>query len=70
MDDVDRAQAQEQRWQEQALAQQRQFRPQPVNRATRCLNCDEHLPPVVADQPPLRWCDADCRDDWNKRQRL
>ena len=70
MDDIDRAQAQEQRWQEQALAQQRQFRTQPVSSATRCLNCDERLPPQVEDQPLLRWCDADCRDDWNKRQRL
>lgn len=27
-----------------------------------CLNCDE---PV---QHPRRWCDAECRDDWEKER--
>lgn len=25
-----------------------------------CLYCDERL------APPLRWCDKDCRDDWQR----
>lgn len=28
-----------------------------------CLNCDE----VVEE--PRRWCDADCRDQWERRKR-
>lgn len=27
----------------------------------RCHNCDEHIP------YPNRWCDSDCRDDWEAR---
>ena len=26
-----------------------------------CLNCGEKL-----DNPLARWCDADCRDEWEK----
>jgi hypothetical protein len=29
-----------------------------------CYNCDEPLP------SPLRFCDSDCRDDHEKRQKL
>jgi hypothetical protein len=25
-----------------------------------CLNCEDKL------APPLRWCDSDCRDDWQR----
>ena len=28
-----------------------------------CLNCEAHL------MPRQRWCDAGCRDDWEKAQR-
>ncbi len=27
----------------------------------KCLNCHADL------DPPLRWCDGDCRDDWQAR---
>lgn len=27
----------------------------------KCLNCQAEL------EPPLRWCDSDCRDDWQAR---
>lgn len=27
-----------------------------------CLNCDAPLPPGA------RWCDCDCRHDWERRQ--
>lgn len=30
----------------------------------RCFNCQEAL-----DDPETRFCDTDCRDDWQKRQR-
>ncbi len=29
----------------------------------RCLHCDEPI------DPPRRWCDAGCRDDYEKAQR-
>lgn len=29
-----------------------------------CLNCGEPL------KPGLRWCDADCRDDWQRYHAL
>lgn len=36
----------------------------PVIAATgSCLCCDHPLP------PERRWCDADCRDEWQKRTR-
>ena len=28
-----------------------------------CFNCDARL------KPGLRWCDAPCRDDWEKQRR-
>ena len=28
-----------------------------------CLNCGERL------DAPRRWCDADCHDDWDRRER-
>ena len=30
----------------------------------RCYNCDESVP------VPHRFCDADCRDDWEKRNKV
>lgn len=32
-----------------------------VEATGRCLNCDNAL-----DDPTQRWCDGDCRDDWEK----
>ena len=29
----------------------------------KCLNCEEAL------DPPKRWCDLDCRDDWQRRSK-
>lgn len=29
-----------------------------------CYNCESFL-----DDPDARWCDADCLEDWGKRQR-
>lgn len=30
----------------------------------QCLNCEEFIP------APKRWCDADCRDRWEREQGL
>lgn len=27
----------------------------------KCLNCHTEL------EPPMRWCDTECRDDWQAR---
>lgn len=31
-----------------------------------CLNCDQPFDP---EDDQRRWCDADCRDDWELRHR-
>lgn len=42
------------------------FRRAPGPEATgRCLHCDEEL-----FSRDLRWCDAQCRDDWQARERV
>lgn len=35
-------------------------KPEGPSATGRCLNCEEKLPPGV------RWCDADCRTDWER----
>ena len=35
-----------------------------------CLFCFEKLPPNVLAAVDPRWCDADCRDEWQRRVRL
>lgn len=40
-----------------------QRRPDGPAATGHCLNCDAHL------APKQRWCDAGCRDDWEKSQR-
>lgn len=32
----------------------------------RCLYCGAKLP---RRKQPMRWCDADCRDDWQDEQK-
>ena len=63
MDDIDRATAENERWLQRVLAQRK---PQTVLIANGfCHNCHEPL----ADQE-RRFCDADCRDDWQLRTKL
>lgn len=38
-------------------------KPEPPVASGRCLNCGELLP-----ESGSRWCDADCKFDWEKRQ--
>lgn len=53
----DQASDREEQFREAAL----QTRKPEVPKATgRCLNCDEPT--------PGRFCDTDCRDDWQKRE--
>jgi hypothetical protein len=38
----------------------------PITASTHCLSCDA---PLVQDIDfPRRWCDAACRDDWERRK--
>ena len=69
MDDGDFAERQEQLWRDLALAAHRN-RPKPavIVLTKNCLNCGEPLPATQLTAPH-RWCDADCRDDWQARQR-
>lgn len=41
----------------------------PVLATGHCLNCDAPLEASVLDVE-MRWCDHDCRDDWQKRIKL
>ncbi len=66
MDEADRAEAQEQKWRDLSIAKARSHHTHKVV-VTHCQNCGEALPAPTADVRS-RWCDADCRDDWQKRQ--
>jgi len=61
MDIADLAEEQIERWLALAVASRQPHGPMAVG---RCLNCDEPLP------LSRRWCDAGCRDDWERRSRL
>lgn len=58
MDEVDKAQEREQEIRDHALSQR-----EPVLLVIEmCYNCKTPLP------RPLRFCDAECRDDWEYRK--
>lgn len=54
-DASDLATAHEELLRESALQLRKASAPEPCG---ACLNCGEPL------EPGLRWCDTDCRDDW------
>lgn len=56
-DDADRAAEQQEMLLAAALARRAQAGPVATG---YCLHCGEPL------APNLRWCDADCRDDWQR----
>ena len=60
MTDDDRASEQEQMARDALLTLRKPEGPTPSG---HCLNCGEDLPAGV------RWCDADCRVDWEARTR-
>lgn len=62
MDDADRADAIQTEMLQRRIANSSQSRPD-IPYAGECYNCLEPL------NPPLRFCDADCRDDYAKRRR-
>lgn len=61
MDEGDYAAAAEQRDRDRALAA-RKPEPQLLAAIGGCYNCSAIVPPGV------RWCDSDCRTDWEHRQ--
>ena len=38
----------------------------PVSKDGKCLFCEEVLEASEAGKPQKRWCDRDCRDDWQR----
>lgn len=56
-DDIDRAQNEVDRLHAEALRARKVEGPSPTG---RCLYCDD----IVSDT--LRWCDVNCRDNWEK----
>ncbi|MEB4591388.1 hypothetical protein VSS37_10395 [Candidatus Thiothrix sp. Deng01] len=67
MDDADRAEALEQQWRDRAIDHIRNRPAWAAALVTHCQNCGAPLPAPTADIRS-RWCDADCRDDWHRRQ--
>lgn len=59
MDDVERGQEKEQALREAALERRRPTAPPACG---VCLYCNEPVPGV------RRWCNEDCRDDWEREQ--
>lgn len=58
-DEADKAEQQEELARQAALIVRHRVGPRPNG---RCLNCGELI------EPPLRWCDSECREDWVKRE--
>jgi len=58
-DDIDRANEYVQTLTDAALSVRKPAGPVATG---RCLNCDQ---PV---ESPRRWCDADCRDQWERER--
>jgi hypothetical protein len=63
MDEIDRANDRAQQFLDHSLATAAKAATLPAANG-HCLNCEE----VVADAE--RFCDCDCRDDWQHRQSL
>jgi len=65
MDDIDRAQFRDQQYQDDCERERRYQAAKAILPATgECLYCGE---PLVEGR---RFCDARCRDDWERRQKL
>lgn len=71
MDEIDRAEAQEQMFKSAEITRVRKLSAVSVVPAPKaCLNCNEPLPAQFLCLMPRRWCDSDCQEDWAKRKRL
>lgn len=64
MDDVDKAALEIDRQLNQLILMRE--KPKTIESTGFCLNCGEAL--VIGKEPHPRWCDSDCRDDWERRQ--
>ena len=62
-DEIDKAQELNDLYLRAALQKQQQQSTVTPSGTGRCLYCDE---PIPLDR---RWCDASCRDGWEKEQR-
>ena len=58
-DIAEKAEQQEELYRQAALALRKPSGPEFTG---RCRNCNEEL------EPPKRWCDLDCREDWSRRE--
>lgn len=63
MDEADKAEVQEQQWRDLAIKSARTALVI-TNPVTHCLYCRAPLLTQWEGAIPPRWCDADCRDDW------
>ena len=59
MDDIDRQQERDEILHEAFIAARKPVGPKPTG---FCLSCEEPVP------PDHRWCDADCRDTFERQQ--
>jgi hypothetical protein len=57
MDDTDRATEREENARADALRERKPAGPEATG---QCLNCERPL------APGLRWCDSECRDEWQE----
>jgi len=62
-DPLDRATVEQERLLEEQLRVARENKPKVIPFIGECHNCNEALPPQT------RFCDTDCRDDFEKIQR-
>ena len=63
MDIYDRATEREEQDRELAL---KRMRPAGPAATGWCLNCGADLPAQQPGLPAPRWCDCDCRNDWER----
>ena len=70
MDEIERAQQETERFLATSLRkhQQKQASKPEITAKGHCLNCDEPLAQLPDKCKAPRWCDADCRDDWDQRE--
>ena len=69
MDEIERAQLETERFLATSLHkhQQKQAKQTEAEATGCCLNCDERLTQSLEQSKAPRWCDAECRDDWERR---
>jgi hypothetical protein len=61
-DEADIAEEFQAQFLQDSLDRQRNNKSSAPSATGNCLNCDEPL------APKTRWCDTDCRDDWQREE--